>query len=149
MIPPKGSTDHLLRSTPTTSMCATSRSALEGSATALLRNRATSALRPDATSRISGVMPSLLNIPARYFAAACSFPGGFVVLILTSSTSQSCASRASADVSPTRDGATGIPYGGGACLICARTTAPSPTNRTNTTTIEKLTRFQLTTAPPV
>ena len=31
MTPPKGSTDHLLRSTPTTSMCATSSSAFEGS----------------------------------------------------------------------------------------------------------------------
>ena len=98
-------------------MCATSNSAFDGSATALLRSRATSALRPGATSRISGVIPSFVKMPAMYFAAACSFPGGFVVLIFTNSTSQSCASRANALVFPTNRLLGGIPMAGRLCNL--------------------------------
>jgi hypothetical protein len=90
-----GSTVHLLRSTPTTSMCATSNNAREGSAIAVLRTRAMTALRPGVNSKISGEIPSFSKIAATYFAAASSFPGGFVVLIRTKSASQPTASFAS------------------------------------------------------
>jgi hypothetical protein len=55
-----------------------------------------------------------------YIAASCSFPGGFVVLILMRSASQLCASFAIADVSPIGDGFIGIP-GGAAGETCAAT----------------------------
>src|ERR1700688_1333181 len=99
-----GSTVHLDRSTPTTSMWATSNNAFEGSATAELFKRATSALRPGARSSISDWMPSFSRICARYLAMACSLPGGLVVLVRTRSISQPWASLASAVVSPMGDG---------------------------------------------
>src|SRR6266404_1489968 len=97
---PNGSTVHFARSTPTTSMCATSSSAFDGSGNAELVSRATSALRPGWSGSSSALIPSFCKIPAMYFAAASSFPGGFVVLILISSVSHPVASRARADVSP-------------------------------------------------
>src|SRR6202166_448348 len=99
-----GSTVHLDRSTPTTSMWATSNNAFEGSATAELFKRATSALRPGARSSISDWMPSFSRICARYLAIACSLPGGVVVLVRTISISQPWASLASAVGSPMGDG---------------------------------------------
>src|SRR5882724_5605803 len=133
--PPNGSTVHLDLSTATTSMCATKSSALAGLATAALRSLATTALRPGVSSRISAVIPSFSSIPAIYFAATCSFPGGFVVLTRIRSASQPCASFATSDVSPTSDGFTGIPgaAGVGACAAtgklaaAARAAAPTKT----------------------
>src|SRR2546421_243834 len=58
--------------------------------------RATRALRPGASGKISELIPSFCKMPAMYFAAASSFPGGFVVLILISSASQPSASCPSA-----------------------------------------------------
>src|SRR3984893_311951 len=99
-----GSTVHFDRSTPTTSMCATNNNAFDGSAIAELRRRATRALRPGARSSISDWMPSFSRTCARYFAVACSFPGGFVVLVRIRSISQPWASLATAVVSPMGDG---------------------------------------------
>jgi hypothetical protein len=79
---------------------------------------------------------------AMYFAAACSFPGGFVVLIFTNSTSQSCASRANALVFPTTDSLGGIPIAEGAWATCARRSLASAKN-TNTTNTAAEPRFQL------
>src|SRR6202011_5599982 len=95
---------HLDRAPPTTSMWATSNNALDGSASAELRKRATSALRPGAKSNSSDWMPSFSKTCARYFAVACSFPGGFVVLVRIRSISQPWASLATAVVSPMGDG---------------------------------------------
>src|SRR5277367_3959837 len=83
-----------------------------------------------------------------YFAAASSLPGGFVVLILTSSTSHSCASRANPVVSPTSVGLGGMPIAGGFCAIWPRV-APGckPCTNTNTAT-QKLRRFQCNGPPP-
>src|ERR1700676_653506 len=119
-MPPKGSTVHLVLSTPTTSMCATSSSARDGSATAELCRRATSALRPGASSRSSDEIPSFSRTPAMYFAASCSLPGGLVVLMRIRSMSQPCASLAMAVVSPTglagKGGVlAGIPGAAGTC----------------------------------
>src|SRR6266850_172795 len=124
-------------------MCATSSSAFEGAAIAALRNRATTALRPGVMSRISGVIPSFSRIPAIYFAATCSFPGGFVVLIRIRSASHPCASFATFDVSPTSDGFAGIPgpVGVGACAatckLVAATRAAAPAKT-------RILRFQFT-----
>src|SRR5271163_2432134 len=96
--PPKGSTVQRVLSAGTTSRCATSSSAFEGSAIAALRRRATTALRPGMISRISGVKPSFCNTAATYFAAGASPPGGFEVFILIKSVSQPCASWAKAAV---------------------------------------------------
>ena len=96
---PNGSTVHFARSTPTTSMCATSSNAFDGSANAELFSRATNALRPGAIGSSSALIPSFCKTPSMYFAAASSFPGGFVVLILISSASHPVASRDSSDVS--------------------------------------------------
>src|SRR5271156_3520193 len=103
--PPKGSTLQRVLSAGTTSRCATSSKAFDGSATAVLRNRATTALRPGVTSRISGVNPSFCNTAATYFAAGASPPGGFEVFILIKSMSQPCASWARAAVPPGCGGA--------------------------------------------
>src|SRR5256885_4816108 len=95
-------------------MCATSSKAREGSATAELRSRATKALRPGAISRISGVIPSLAKMPAMYFDAAASLPGGFVVLIWMSCTSHTLASLANSAVFAMEEGfggATGVDWG--------------------------------------
>ena len=97
------------------------------SGTALLRSRATSALLPGVISNISEVIPSFVRIEAIYFAAACSFPGGFVVLILISCISQSWASLANGPVSPTSVLLTGIPIAGGFCPIWAcNSSVPGP-----------------------
>ncbi len=82
-----------------------------------------------------------------YFAAACSFPGGLVVLIFISSTSQSCASRASAVVSPTSEEPSGIPIAGGFCCIWARNGTPPHPQMAIALRLKKLQRFQLTKAP--
>src|SRR5579859_1015509 len=100
---PKGSTDHLDLSTPTTSMCATNSTARDGSGMAALRRRATNALRPGERSKNSDGIPSLVRMPAMYLAAACSLPGGFVVSMRMRPASQPSASFASAVVSPTGD----------------------------------------------
>jgi len=77
---------------------------IEGSASAELRKRATSALRPGARSSISDWMPSFSRMCARYFAMACSLPGGLVVLVRIISISQPWASFASVVVSPIGEG---------------------------------------------
>jgi hypothetical protein len=69
-------------------MWATSNNALDGSANAELFSRATSALRPGVSGKTSAAIPSFCKIAAIYFAAASSFPGGLVVLILIRSVSQ-------------------------------------------------------------
>ena len=107
--PANGSTLHRDLSTGTVSKCATSKSALEDSAIADLCNRATTALRPGVKSSSSALIPSFARTPATYIAAICSFPGGFVVLILMRSVSQPCASLAIAEVLPIGDGLPGIP----------------------------------------
>ena len=133
MTAPNGSTLHFERSTPTTSMWATRSKAREGSGMAALRKRATSALRPGATSKSSGVIPSFSRMPAMYFAAACSFPGGLVVSILTRSASQPSASLARAVVSGSGTCAGGT---AGAELVgsCAKTgtSIQNPTASVNT-----------------
>src|SRR6266480_999763 len=107
--PANGSTLHRDLSTGTVSKCATSKSALEDSAIADLCNRATTALRPGVNSSSWALIPSFARTPATYIAAICSFPGGFVVLILMRSVSQPCASLAIAEVLPIGDGLPGIP----------------------------------------
>ncbi len=97
---PNGSTVHLSRSTPTTSVCAISSNAFDGYLNVELFSRATKALRPGDSGSSSAVIPSFCNTAAMYFAAASSLPGGLVVLILIKSISQPVASRASAEVSP-------------------------------------------------
>src|ERR1043165_2433445 len=113
---PKGSTVHFARSTPTPSRWATNSTALDGSANEDAFSRATSALRPGATGSNSAVIPSFCKIPATYFAAASSLPGGLVVLILINSASQVVASRASAEVSPGAELVCGV--GGGPTGVC-------------------------------
>ncbi len=114
-------------------MCATSSSAFEGSAIAVLFSRATSALRPGVKSRISALIPSFCKTAAMYIAASCSFPGGFVVLILMRSASQLCASFAIVEVSPIGGGFIGIPRGaaGETCaatgILAAIANAAAPT----------------------
>ena len=138
-----GSTVHFDLSTATTSMCATSSSAFEGSAIAVLRSRATTALRPGVMSRISGVIPSFSKTPAMYFAAVCSFPGGFVVLIRIRSASQPCASFATAAVSPTGDGLVGIP-GPPAGATCAATGKLAASKNAAAPANTRTLRFQFT-----
>ena len=67
------------------------------------------ALRRGVKSSSSALIPSFARTPATYIAATCSFPGGFVVLILMRSVSQPCASLAIAEVLPIGDGLPGIP----------------------------------------
>src|SRR5580704_944958 len=132
MVAAKGSTVHLARSTPTTSMCATRMSAREGSATAELRRRATTEVRPGATGSSSAAMPSFCRIAKRYFAAACSFPGGLVVLILIRSWSQTLASPVSEVRSPSGDWLPGRQFvgGGATCAAtgCATTSCTTTDN---------------------
>src|SRR4029077_8628524 len=103
-------------------MCATSSSAFDGSATAELRRRATTELRPGATWSSSAVMPSFASTFITYFAAACSFPGGFVVLILIRSWNHVRASAVIEVRSPTGDWLAGrLLVGGGAtCALSGR-----------------------------
>src|SRR5882724_10457805 len=104
MTAPKGSTVRLDLSTPTTSICATNKSARDGSAMAEPRKRATSALLPGTASKVSEGTPSFCRRSAMYFAVACSLPGGLVVLMWIRSASQPWASLAIAVVSPIGEG---------------------------------------------
>ena len=123
----KGSTVHFGLSTPTTSMCATSNSAFDGSATAELLSRATTDVRPGATGNSSAAIPSFASTPKMYFAVSASFPGGFVVLILIRSCSQTFASPESFVRSPSGGPpcVPGNPFVAGGATCARAETAPN------------------------
>src|SRR5713101_3538725 len=118
---PKGSTDHLDLSTPTTSRCPSSSSARAGSGSAEERSLATTALRPGVTSRVSDGMLSAARISLMYSAALASFPGGLVVLIVSSCLSHLTASSETF--------ASTLGDGCAALGACARRARQPPTSR--------------------